>query len=76
MGFAGRPIPRARAAVDLSAIAIQIRRNEFLFCSFFSFSFSLDLGGKLLGWTMFTGISAREKIKKGNVLCYELAFAI
>lgn len=45
------------------AIVSQIRRNEFLFCSF---SFALDLGGKLLGWTMFTGISARKKIKWGT----------
>lgn len=58
--------------------AIQIRRNEFLFC--FSFIFSLILGGNLLGWTMFTGISTRaDERKKGrrwNFFVTELAFAI
>jgi cell division control protein 42 len=58
----GRPRLQAGAAADLLRfIAIQIRRNEFLFCSFI---FSLILGGKLLGWTMFTGISTRERREK------------
>jgi hypothetical protein len=37
------------------------------FCFFLLF-FSLILGGKLLGWTMFTGISTRgdEKEKRGG----------